>query len=84
MLLFHHIYKIFLKMQDVVDEDFRILCSWSHPNDRISWEIQFHYPVKMCPSNIRIGKRILKHILLEEFYLNAIKQFVEQLEVCLL
>ena len=71
-------------MEDVVDPDFRIPYAWSHPNDRISWEIQFHYPVKMCPSNIKIGKRILKHILLEKFYLNAIKQLVEQLEVCLL
>ena len=84
MLLFHHIYKIFLKMEDVVDPDFRIPYAWSQPNDRISWEIQFHYPVKMCPSNIKIGKRIFKKSTLEKFYLNAIKQLVEQLEVCLL
>ena len=71
-------------MEDVVDPDFRIPYAWSRANDRISWEVRFHYPVKMCPSNIKIGKRILKHILLEKFYLNAIKQLVEQLEVCLL
>ena len=71
-------------MEDVVDPDFRIPYAWSQANDRISWEVRFHYPVKMCPSNIKIGKRILKHIFLEKFYLNAIKQLVEQLEVCLL
>ena len=55
MLLFHHIYKIFLKMEDVVDPDFRIPYAWSRANDRISWEVRFHYPVKMCPSKIKIG-----------------------------
>ena len=47
-------------MEDVVDPDFRIPYAWSRANDRISWEVRFHYPVKMCPSNIKIGKRILK------------------------
>ena len=43
-------------MEDVVDPDFRIPYAWApRTNDRISWEVRFHYPVKMCPSKIKIG-----------------------------
>ena len=63
-------------MENIIDPDFRIPYAWyPRTSDRISWEVQFHHPVKMCPSKIKIGKIAHREILFE---------WLSSLEVCLL
>ena len=38
------------------EEAFRIPTGSIHPNDTVSWQIQFHSPVSMNPANIRIDE----------------------------
>ena len=53
-------------MENIIDLDFRIPYAWyPRTSDRISWEVRFHYPVKMCPSKIKIGKIAHREILFE-------------------
>ena len=63
-------------MENIIDPDFRIPYAWyPRTSDRIGWEVQFHHPVKMCPSKIKIGKIAHREILFE---------WLSSLEVCLL
>ena len=52
-------------MENIIDLDFRIPYAWyARTSDRILWEVEFHHPVKICPSKIKIGEIAHREILI--------------------